>query len=141
MIPRTRALLLLAAVAVLTAAPPIHARQATEESARRLYESGMAFLQQRKFAEALKDFDGVVTSFPTSAVAPDALLQVSTYQLEIARDPANARTIADSLIKKYPQSEAAPMAYVLSGRSMLAAGRTPDELDTALATFERVPRL
>jgi TolA-binding protein len=121
-------------------APRLAAQQSTEESARRLYESGVVFLQQARYDQAMQDFQNVVTSYPTSAVAADALLQVATHQLERARDPAAARTTADGLTKKYPDSDAAAMAHVVLGRSELAAGRAPADLDRALAAFERVAR-
>ena len=40
-----------------------------EESAKRLYDSGVEFLNSNRYEQALKDFDAVVTSFPRSAVA------------------------------------------------------------------------
>jgi outer membrane protein assembly factor BamD (BamD/ComL family) len=57
-----------------------------EEFARRQYDSGMSFLQNHRYAEALKDLQAVVDSFGTSSVAPSALLQIAQYQLEVARD-------------------------------------------------------
>ena len=45
-----------------------------EEFARRQYDSGMSFLQNHRYAEALKDLQAVVDSFGASTVAPGALL-------------------------------------------------------------------
>jgi TolA-binding protein len=121
-------------------APRLAAQQNQEESARRMYDGGLRFLQQGRYDQAMKDFQDVVTSYPTSAVAPDALLQVATHQLERARDPAAARATAEGLTQKYPSSDAAAMGHVVLGRSELAAGRAPADLDKALAAFERVPQ-
>jgi TolA-binding protein len=112
-----------------------------EEFARRQYDSGMSFLQNHRYAEALKDLQAVVDSFGTSTVAPGALLQIAQYQLEVARDVAATQTAIDRLLKDYANSDSAPMAHVLSGRLAMMKGHTPADVDAALASFERVPRL
>jgi TolA-binding protein len=116
--------------------------QNPEEFARRQYDSGMTFLQNGRYAEALKDFQVVVDSFSQSAVADDALMQIALYQLDIAHDLTAAQAAADRLLKEYPNSDSAPMAYVIGGRlTIMAKGNTPANIETALASFERVPRL
>jgi TolA-binding protein len=126
----------LAVVAGLTAGA-----QNPEEFARRQYDSGLTFLQNARYTEALKDFQIVVDSFPQSAVADDALMQIALYQLEVAHDLAAAQTAADRLVKDYPNSDSAPMAYIIGGRLTITKGRSPADVETALASFERVPRL
>ena len=59
----------------------VPAAQSSEEFARRQYESGLTFLQNARYAEALKDFLTVADSFPQSTVADDALLQVALHRL------------------------------------------------------------
>src|SRR5438034_1037335 len=54
--------------------------QNAEELARRHYELGLSFLQSQKYSEALKDFQTVVDSYPTSAVAGDALVELAHYE-------------------------------------------------------------
>ncbi len=115
--------------------------QNPEEFARRQYDSGLSFLQNGRYAEALKDFQVVVDSFPQSAVADDALMQVALYQLDIAHDMAAAQASADRLLKEYPNSDSAPMAYIIGGRLTMAKGRSTANVDAALASFDRVPRL
>ena len=112
-----------------------------EEFARRQYDSGMSFLQNHRYAEALKDLQAVVDSFGTSSVAPSALLQIAQYQLEVARDVTATQTAIDRLLKDYANSDSAPMAHVLSGRLAMMKGHAPADVDAALASFERVPRL
>ncbi len=112
-----------------------------EEFARRQYESGLSFLQNKRYAEALKDFQVVVDSFPKSAVADDALLQIATYQLDVAGDIAAAQTTTDKLLKDYPDTDSTAMAYVLAGRLTIVKSRAGADVDAALASFERVPRL
>jgi TolA-binding protein len=134
-----RAAVVAAAAVFLTAV--LHAQGNTEEFARRQYESGVTFMQNGRYAEALKDFQAVLESFARSSVADDALLQIALYQLEVPHDTAAAQGAVERLLKDYPETDSAPMAYVLSGRIALAKGRAPSDVDAALASFERVPRL
>ncbi len=120
---------------------PASAQQNNEEFARRQYESGLTFLQNNRSAEALKDLQAVVDSFPTSSVADNALLQIAQYHLDAAHDVTSAQAAIDKLLKDYPDTDSAPMAHVLAGRAAFAKGRTPADVDAALASFERVPRL
>jgi TolA-binding protein len=117
------------------------AQQNNEEFARRQYDSGMSFLQNHRYSEALKDLQAVVDSFATSTVADNALLQIAQYQLETAHDLDTAQAAVDKLLKDYPDTDSAPMAHVLSGRITFTKGRSAADLDAALASFERVPRL
>lgn len=124
---------------LLTVARPV--AQSPEELARRQFESGQSFLQAGKFAEALRDFGAVVEAYPTSTVADDALLEIARHQLEVARDLTAAQTAVDTLLKKYPAGDASPLGYVLAGRIALGRGRAAADVESALANFERVPRL
>ena len=118
----------------------VSAQQSNEDFARRQYESGLAFLQNKRYAEALTDLQSVADSFPTSAVADNALLQVALYQLDVARNVPATQTAIDRLLKDYPDSDSAAMAHVISGRLALTKGRTPVDVDAALASYERVVR-
>jgi len=119
----------------------VGAQGSNEEFARRQYDSGMSFLQNHRYTEAMKDLQAVVDSFATSSVADNALLQIAQYQLENAHDLDASQAAVDKLLKDYPDTDSAPMAHVLSGRIAFTKGRTPAEIDAALASFERVPRL
>lgn len=133
------AMVVIAAMATTLGAQP--ATQRDEEFARRQYESGLSFMRDAQYSEALKDFQAVVDSFPTSSVADDALLQMALYHLEVSDDPEAAQQAVDTLLKEYPDADATPMGYVLVGRLAMARGRGAAEVDSALASFERVPRL
>jgi TolA-binding protein len=130
-------LVLLAAGVRVTA----QAAQDPEELARRHYELGLGFLQAQNYTEALKDFQAVVDSYPASGVAGDAMLQIASYQFEIAHDPAAARAATDVILKKYPSGEAAAAAHVLTGRLATEERRDPADVEAALASFERVAGL
>ncbi|MFN7917928.1 MAG: tetratricopeptide repeat protein [Vicinamibacterales bacterium] len=117
------------------------AQQNNEEFARRQFDSGMSFLQNHRYSEALKDLQAVVDSFASSSVADNALLQIAQYQLETAHDLEQSQAAVDKLLKEYPDTDSAPMAHVLAGRIAMTKGRAAADLDAALASFERVPRL
>ena len=130
------------AVALLVGSTMVTGQQpANEELPRRQFDSGMSFMQGGRYSEALKDFQAIVESFPRSQVADNALLQIALYQLDIAHDAVSTQQAVDKLVKEYPESDSAPMAYVVSGRLSMAKGRAPADVDAALASFERVPRL
>lgn len=126
----------LASTLVVGAQQPVN-----EELPRRQYDSGLSFLQGQRYAEALKDFQAVIDSFPRSAVADNALLEIALYQLDIAKNASATQSAVDKLLKEYPETDSAPMGYVVGGRLAMAKGRTPADVDAALASFERVPRL
>jgi len=115
-----------------------------EENARLRLNSGRLFLNSQNYSEALKDFEAILQSYPNSSVADDALLEIATHQFNVAREPkdfvaANARV--KDLLGKYPAADATAMALVLDGRITLAMGHTPDQVNAAIASFDRVPRL
>ena len=125
----------------LVIASAIGIAQSNEDLPRRQYESGLAFLKGQRYSEALKDFQAIIDSFPRSQVADNALLQVALYQIDIAKDLGAAQSAIDQLLKTYPETDSAPMAYVVGGRIAMAKGRTPSDVDSAVASFERVERL
>ncbi len=112
-----------------------------EEFARRQYDSGMTFMQNKRYADALKDLQAVADSFATTSWADNALLQIAIYQIDGARDPVATQKAIDRLTKDYADSDSAPMAHVIAGRLALTKGRTSADVDTAMASFERVSRL
>ena len=117
------------------------ATQSNEDLPRRQYESGLTFLKGQRYSEALKDFQAVIDSFPKSQVADNALLQIGLYQIDVAKDLTASQSAIDQLLKTYPETDSAPMAYVVGGRISMAKGRTPSDVDSAVASFERVERL
>ena len=123
------------------APPSLSAQPNVEEQARRQFESGLEFYRAGRYAEALKDFQTVAEGYATSTVADDAMLAIAEYQLDVMHDPIAARTAAETLVKRYATGDAAPMGYVIAGRSTLALDPSPAGLDSALASFDRVPRL
>jgi TolA-binding protein len=126
--------------AALAAQPPGASRE-QEETARLRFQSGLAFLGQQRYGEAVKDFTAVTTSFPGSSVADDAWLELARYYLEVSGELPEAQAAVEALAKNYPASDSAAMGLVLGGRVTLARGRTSADVEAALASFDRVPRL
>jgi TolA-binding protein len=131
------------AAATLVAAPAIAFAQAGsgEEVARRQLESGRSLARQGNYTEALKDFRAVADTHGTTSVADNALLEIARYYFDVVNDQREAAAAVDTILKKYPTSDAAPDAYLLAGRLALARSRQGDDLGTALANFDRVHRL
>lgn len=134
-------LILFVSVLVCGSALVAGQQPSNEELPRRQFETGMSFMQGGRYGEAIKDFQQVIDAYPRSQVADDALLQIALYQLEIAHNASATQSAVDQLLKVYPDTNSAPMAYVVSGRLAMEKGRTNADVDTALASFERVPRL
>jgi outer membrane protein assembly factor BamD (BamD/ComL family) len=130
--------LVLLGVACASAGPRA---QSAEELARRTLESGRSFMRSQNYGEAIKDFESVLQRYPTSSVADDAVLELALYQLDVVRNPAAADARAKELLKTYSTSDSAPMAYVIQGRVALENGRGPEQINAALADFDRVARL
>lgn len=120
---------------------PIAGQSSDEDVARRQLESGRSFARQGNHAEALKDFKAVVEAHGTTSVADDALLAMSEYYLDVLGDRELAADAVDTLLRKYPVSNAAPAAYVIVGRLALARSHQAADVTTALANFDRVTRL
>ncbi|MEQ1870286.1 MAG: tetratricopeptide repeat protein [Vicinamibacterales bacterium] len=129
-------------IIVLTLLVPVGAQQANnEEFAKRQYDSGLSFLQNHRYADAVKDLQGVADSFPESTVADNALLQIAEYQIDIAHNIEATQKAVDRLLKDFANSDSAPLAHVIAGRLALAKGRTQADIDSAMASYERVSRL
>jgi TolA-binding protein len=131
---------LIAGIALLFASA-IGFAQSNEDLPRRQFESGLTFLRGQRYAEALKDFQAVIDSFPRSQVADNAVLQMALYQIDVAKDLSAAQSSIEQLLKTYPETDSAPMGYVVGGRISMAKGRSPSDVDAAVASFERVERL
>jgi len=71
--------------------------------------AGTAALQTKNVAAANKYFNTVLARWPKNAVAPDAMLGLANGQLAI-NDRRNARQTLQSLIDRYPSSNAAKTA-------------------------------
>lgn len=78
-------------------------------TAKAQYWLGYANYVKRQFPLAIDEFNKVITHFPNSAKAPDAMWNLGNIYYEL-KDGARAREILTSLINKYPGKTAARLA-------------------------------
>ncbi len=64
----------------------------------RIYESGMAFLMNKNYSEAIKEFQTLVEQYPSSSKADDALLEIGKYYY-FSGEKDKALTYFDKIIK------------------------------------------
>ena len=131
---------LMATFALLTGIGSLHSQNLSREEVARLqYENGRGHMRRGNYAEGLKDFTTVADSYPESTLADNARLEISKYYFEIADDPARALKEADEILKRYPTSDSAPYAYLVQGEVAMERTRRKEDLEKAVATFDRVP--
>ncbi len=109
--------------------------------ARQHLESGLQFYNQERYKQALKDFQIIVTSMAETEYADDAMLRIGQYYLEVERNFDKARQNFDALLQRYPTGDKAPGAYYYLGLVALRSDRSGQDLDDAMANFQRVIRL
>jgi TolA-binding protein len=109
-----------------------------DDLTRRQLDKARSFLEAKQYAEAVRDFELIVSSNPNSQYADDALLELAKYHLDVAGDLTAAKVAIDTIIQKYGHSDSAPLAYLLSGRTTLARSRVPEAMVQARGDFERV---
>jgi tetratricopeptide (TPR) repeat protein len=134
---RAHGLLLL----ILALAPLPASAQSSSERARRLLEDGREYRQRKMMTQAIAAFGDIVTSFPESDSADDALLELGDYYLNDLADVEKARAAFEQVTKTYAQSDGAPGAYYWLGFITLNRATTSAELDDAMAQFTRVQSL
>jgi tol-pal system protein YbgF len=73
------------------------------------YWLGESYYVTTNYKVALEAFQHLLSQFPQSEKAPDALLKVGYCQLELKQAPA-AKVTLESVVSKYPSSKAASLA-------------------------------
>ncbi len=74
------------------------------------YWLGECYYAQRRFSQAIVEFERVYTQYPSSEKVPAALLKIGYSNLELEK-PATARSIFRQIVRSYPQSPEAAKAY------------------------------
>ena len=124
-------------LAVLLTSPAI-AQTSDEAAARQLLEGGRAARAAGKGADAATAFDTIVTKYPRTAVADDALLERARYQLEVQRDDKAAAGSIERLLADYATSNSAPAGQVLRARLGLVESASADQRKSSVATLDRL---
>jgi TolA-binding protein len=133
--------LLIGAAVLLGSSALTSAQQRPDDQARRLLEDGRSDIANGRAKQGLDALQTIVTGFPNSQYADDALLDIGRYAEDVEKNLVKAREVYDQIAKRYPQSDAAPGAYLQMGRIAFATGASQSALDDALANFQRVIRL
>ena len=132
----------LAAAVLLFAASRVPAQSPRpDDQAKRLLEDGRTDLANGRARQGLDALQTIVTGFPNSPYADDALLEIGKYAEDVEKNLTRAREVYDQIAKRYPQSDAAPGAYLQMGRIAFATAASQSAYDDALANFQRVVRL
>lgn len=129
------------AAALILAGSLAYAQPRPDDQARRLLEDGRADIANGRARQGLDALQTIVTGFPNSQYADDALLDIGRYAEDVEKNPAKAREVYDQIAKRYPQGDAAPGAYLQMGRIAFASAASQSAYDDALANFQRVIRL
>lgn len=109
--------------------------------ARRLLEDAREYLRDGRHKQAFDNLQTIVNGFAQTDSVDDALLEIGRYHAEVEGDPEAARTAFAQLVQRFPQSDGAPGAYYFLGRLRLDNARTAEDLDDALAQFDRLQSL
>lgn len=131
----------LAALLVFGSAPLFAQPPRADDQARRLLEDGRTDLANGRARQGLDALQTIVTGFPNSAYADDALLDMGRYAEDVEKNLPKAREIYDQIAKRYPQSDSAPGAYLQMGLIAFKTAANQVAIDDALANFQRVIRL
>ena len=129
------------AAALLAAGSFASAQPRADDQARRLLEDGRTDIANGRARQGLDALQTIVTGFPNSQYADDALLDIGRYAEDVEKNLVKAREVYDQIAKRYPQSDAAPGAYLQMGRIAFATAASQGAYDDALANFQRVIRL
>jgi len=124
---------------VLTSSLSAAGQQAGDELAARRFQTGLNFARDGRFSEAVTDFEAVINLYPSSPVADNALLEIARHHLEVTEDLDLAAEYAGRIVDdaSYALQDAAPEAYVVLARALMARGRTIEHLDGALSQLQR----
>lgn len=74
------------------------------------YWLGECYYGQRRFQEAIDEFERVFTFYASSSKVPASLLKIGYSHLEL-QQPSMARSVFQQLVRTYPQSQAAIKAH------------------------------
>jgi tol-pal system protein YbgF len=121
--------------------PPLTADSAAQaagpppEGPAGLYRAGFSLLSRGSTASARAAFTEVLSKFPDSEFAPQALLRIGeTYAGD--KDQAAADSVWTLVVDRYPKSPSAPTALYKRANALETAGQTRRALDL----YERIIR-
>ena len=136
---RTLAVVAGLGMAVWFGAPVLDGQPRVDDIAERRLQTGLSFARDGRYTEALTDFEAIVELYPMNPAADNALLEMARVHLEATEELELAESYASRIVDdtNYSQQDAAPEAYVILARIMMARGHTTENLNAALAQLER----
>jgi len=120
---------------------PILAQKADDNLAKKKYDSGMVFYKEGKYQEALKDFDSVIKTFPSTNWAALSLFQKGVYYKNVASNQEDAKKNFEKLAQDFPHHKKAALALLNVGAIQLLSCDDATSLNDPLSTFERIIRI
>ncbi len=99
----------------------------------RIYESGMAFLLNKNYSEAVKEFQTLVDQYPDSEKADNALLEIGKYYYLIG-EKDRATEYFDKVITKYKSSDSYDNALYYKALILL----DKQDIDSAYELLSRI---
>ena len=94
----------------------LSAQTGDEAAARQLLDTGRAALAAGKGPEAATAFETIVTKYPGTSLADEALLERARYQLDVQHDDKAAAGSIERLLADYATSNSVPAGQVLRAR-------------------------
>ncbi len=99
----------------------------------RIYESGMAFLLNKNYSEAVKEFQTLVDQYPQSEKADNALLEIGKYYYMVG-ELDNAQQYFERIISDYKSSDSYDNALYYKGLILL----NNQDIDGAYEALSRI---
>lgn len=119
---------------------PSLAAQNDEAAATRLMLEAQRLAASDDAAGALQEYEALVTRFPQSSLAPEALAAAAAIQFKQGNLEASGAT-AQKLVESYSSSGEAAAGLVLQARIQVREANSSDDLESALTLLKRVPNL
>lgn len=109
-------------------------------TAERVFSQAQRLEREEKVDDARKEYDLLVTRFPQTVYAQQALLALA-WSYRSTGETQLAHESLDKLAQTYPDSPSAAAAWVMKGRFQVEDAANRDELDEARTPFRRAESL
>lgn len=127
-------------LAALSLGVPAVSAQTDEAAAARLMLEAERLEASEDPAGALQEYEALVSRFPASALAPEALAAAAAIQFDQGSLEAAGAT-AEKLVQSYSSSGEAAAGLVLQARIQIQQADAGEDLENALTLLKRVPNL
>ncbi|MEW6364508.1 MAG: outer membrane protein assembly factor BamD [Acidobacteriota bacterium] len=108
-----------------------------EAMAEKLYLNGLKLMGEKLYQQAIQDFQSLLSSFPQSTYADNALLELGKYYFRVERSPQKASEQFERIIREFQGKETAADAYLWKGLVLTESATSEQQLQDGLANFLR----